>query len=176
MKAKKFLLSLLIFFGCLFAFAGCTPKTQFDDMEITKIETSWQEGFAPFPGYHLRTFDFKTGEVTDTWVTTADVSEILESMSGVSAEDFNHPKHVAAFTQEQATALYEKVKSLGFLGWKEAYETDKIIFDGGSQKVTVYFSDGTVKSTRIYFKYPPKYDEIRQAFEEYFGVNFYTGN
>lgn len=176
MKLKKFLMPLLLLFTAVLFIVGCTPETEYDNLEITKIETSWQDGFAPFPGYYLRTFDFKKGNVYDTWVTDEDVSNILEYMSGVEADDFNNPKQVTTFTEEQATKLYEKIKSLGFLTWKDRYVTDDIIDDGGSECVTVYFADGTAKSTYIYFEYPPKYKEIRGAFEEYLGVNFYLGS
>lgn len=168
------LLPLLLFFA-FFAVVGCVRETELDDMEIKKIETSWQEGLAPFAGYYLRTFDFKKGKVYDTLVTEEDVSAILEHTNGFTADDFNTPKQVATFTQEQAIDLFENIKLLGFFDWEEEYITDDIIDDGGSSRVTVYFADGTVKSTRIYFKYPPNYDNIRNAFEQYFGVAFYNG-
>lgn len=172
MKVKKLSVSVLLFCIAVFVIVGCTPETEFDDMEITKIETSWQEGFAPFSGYYLRTFDFKKGKVYDTIVTTADISDILESTSGFKAEDFNNPKRVATFTQEQAVELYENIKFLGFLAWKDEYITDDIM-DGDGSQVSVYFSDGTVKSTKIYCQYPPNYDKILNEFKERFGVNFY---
>lgn len=188
MKAKRFLITLFLVCSAVVLLGGCmniesdvwvgggsTTKNEFENKEITKIETSWVEGFAPFPGYYLRTFDFKNGEVCDTLVTDEDVLEILEHTDGFAAEDFNNPKQVATFTEEQATALYDKIKSLGFFTWKEEYATDDIICDGGSQSVGVFFADGTVKSTSIYYEYPPKYNEIRKAFEEYLGVTFYLG-
>ena len=173
MKVKRLLLPFLLICIAIFSMVGCTPETEFADMEITKIETLWYEGFAPFPCDYVRTFDFKKGKVYDTWVTDKDISEILESTSGLKAKDFNNPKRIAKFTEEQAVTLYEKIKSLGFLAWEEKYITDENVFDGGGQTVSVYFPDGTMKSTWIHFKYPPNYTEIRNAFEEYLGVNFY---
>lgn len=175
MTVRKVLLPLLLLCVVFFAMTGCTQETEFDDMEITKIETSREEGLAPFSGYYLRTFDFKKGKVLDTLVTDQNISEILEYTTAFTADDFNNPKQVATFTQEQAIELYEEIKSLGFLIWEDSYVTDDIIDDGGSARVCVYFADGTVKSTSIYFKYPPNYDKIRNAFEEHFGVNFYNG-
>ncbi|MBD5131828.1 MAG: hypothetical protein HDT28_04445 [Clostridiales bacterium] len=172
---KKYLIMPLLLYIALSVIVGCTPKTEYDDLEIIKIETSWHEGFAPFSGEYVRTFDFKNGSVYDTLATDADISEILEHTPGLTAEDLNTPKLVSTFTEEQASKLYDKIKSLGFLAWKDKYISDDQICDGGSESVTVYFADGTEKHTRIYFKDPPKYDKIREAFEEYLGVSFYSG-
>ncbi len=140
-------------------------------MEITKIETSWDLGFAPFSYYYQRTFDFKKGKVYDTLVTDEEDPEILEIVS--KAKDFNKPKQIASFTEEQAVALYEKIKSLGFFAWEDKYITDEVVTDAGSKRVSVSFPDSTVKSTIIYFDYPPNYNEICNVFMDYLGVNFY---
>lgn len=178
MNAKKLLMPILILCAAICLMVGCTPKkervtTEYDDMEITKIEAAHWEGMAPFPGHYLRTFDFKHGTVCDTRVTDRDVNEILGDMPVLTADDFNKPKQVATFTQKQAIALYEKIKSLGFLAWEDEYVTSDVICDGGNERVTVYFADGTKKSTEIYFKYPPKYEDIRKAFEDYTGMDLY---
>lgn len=172
MKLKKLLTPLLLFCMVLFAMAGCTHETELADMEITKIETSWREGFAPFAGSYVRTFDFKKGKVYDTLVTDKDISEIPSHL-GLTAKDLNNPKQIATFTQEQAETLYEYIKSLGFFAWEEKYVTSDIVNDAGDSRVSVCFPNGTVKSTKIYCEYPPNYSEIRDAFEEYLGVNFY---
>lgn len=173
MKVKKLFLPLLLIGIALFSMAGCTSETEFEDMEITKIETLWNEGFAPFPRYFLRTFDFKKGKVYDTLVTDSDISEVLENTSELKVEDYNNPKQIATFTQKQAVTLYEKIKSLGFLDWEDEYITDDVINDAGSKRISVSFPDGTVKSTSIYFEYPPNYNKICNAFKECLGVNFY---
>lgn len=175
MRMKIILLPLLLLCVVLFPMAGCTTEVEYYGMEIAKIETSRQEGLAPFAGYYWRSFDFKRGKVYDTIVTEQEVSDILEYTNGFTADDFNHPKQVAAFTREQATELYEQLESLGLFTWEEAYITDETVDDGGNTNVIVYFADGTVKRTSIYFESPPHYDEIRSAFEEHLGVSFYNG-
>lgn len=168
---------LFIAFTCLIiaiAFCSCIPHTQYDDLEISKIESGWVEGMAPFPRQFVRTFDFKSGEVTDTLV--ADIDDIPEEdMEFVDTEQYNNPKPVTAFNEENAKEFINKIKSLGFYTWKDSYATNDIICDGGSEWVTVYFCDGTVKSTSIYFKDPPNYKKIMAAFEEYLGAKLYLG-
>ena len=170
---KKFLIGVLSIIIAI-AFCGCIPHTVYDNLEISKIESGWVEGFAPFSRQFVRTFDFETGEVTDTWV--ADLENIHEEvMQNVNTEDYNNPKLVTTFSEESAQEFIKRVKALGFYTWKDSYETDDIICDGGSEWVTVYFSDGTKKSTSIYFKYPPNYKRIMAAFEKYLGAKLYLG-
>lgn len=173
MNAKRLLTTIIMLCSVMLIAVGCTPKTEYDDKEITKIETSWHYGMDAFPCEYTRTFDFAEGVVYDTWVTDSDLSELIEYSPNLEADKFNNPKQIATFTEEQGTKLYEKIKSLGFLAWNDEYITDEIICDGGSESVTVYFADGTVKSTKIYFIDPPKYEQIRKAFEDNFGVTFY---
>lgn len=180
MNAKKLLIPILLLCAVMLIAVGCTPndappQTEFDDMEITKIETAHWEGFAPFPGYYLRTFDFKHGTISDTCVLDTYASDYINDLPREEADKFNNPKQIATFTYEQATQLYEKIKSLGFLAWADEYVTDEVICDGVRERVTVYFSDGTEKSTEIYFIDPPNYEQIHNAFEETLGVNFYCG-
>ena len=164
---KKFLafLSAILAICCLCA---CTPrKTTYNSQDILKIETVWSEGFAPFPREFVRTFDFPNGTITDT--CRAD-EEYLDATNRVQ---YNHPKKIATFTEEQGQALIDTIGALGFFDWEEEYRTDDVIFDGGTHCVNVYFADGTKKSTLIYFSDPPNYDEIREAFESAFGVAMY---
>lgn len=172
--SKKIAVCALLLVSCLSVlFSGCVPKTKYDDKTIAKIETAWSEGMGPaYLKYYSRIFDFEAGTVTDTRVADFDnVDE--EFLQNVNKDDFNNPKVEGTFNDKQAKALYNKIKSLGFLAWKDRYETNEIIYDGAPSTVNVYFTDGTVKSTYIYFKYPPHYDEIRAAFEDHFGVEFY---
>lgn len=161
----KKLLYLLFLIPLCFLF-GCIQSTVYDDLEVSKIETSWTEGMGPFPRKFVRTFDFKTGEVTDTCVT--DSANIPEEY----IHEYNNPELIVKFSEQNAHDFIKKVKSLGFYTWQESYKTD-LIDDGGSKTVTVYFSDGTVKSTFIYFKDPPNYDKIQKAFEDYLGAKLY---
>lgn len=170
---KKIFISLLCLFVVI-AFCGCIPHTEYDDLEISKIESGWIEGFGPFPRRFVRTFDFTSGEVTDTWVTDfEDISE--EQWQFIDIEKYNNPELVTTFSEENAQEFIKRVKSLGFYTWKESYKTNDIICDGGSECVTVYFSDGTKKSTSIYFKDPPNYTKILSAFEDYLGAKLYLG-
>lgn len=137
------------------------------ELIISKIETSRVEGLGPFPREFVRTFDFKTYKVTDMRV--ADFEYIDEA----DKKDYNTPKFITGFSQKKAQEFINSVKSLGFYSWKDSYVSNDIVDDGGSQSVTVYFSDGTKKSTYIYFMDPPNYDKIKPAFEKYLGANMY---
>lgn len=162
------LLSLICLLSCVVTF-GCTK--QFDDKEILKIQTSWVEGFAPYPRSFERTFDFKTGKVYDTLATDFDANMLAPE--GTVCVNYNSPKLVTTFSEQQADEFISEIKTLGMYSWKERYVTDDVICDGGSSSVTVYFADGTEKNTYIYFKYPPKYDEIRKTFKEHLGTDMY---
>lgn len=163
---KKFLIPFIALFVAVF-FYGCTPRPEFDNLEILKIESAWTEGFAPFPREFVRTFDFKTGRIIDT--ITADEKDIPAE----EADRYNTPTAVAAFDEAQAQELIATVKSLGFYGWEDRYVTTDAICDGGSQTVTVHFADGTVKSTYIYFEYPPNYEKICSSFVDCLGAKLY---
>lgn len=168
---KKILVGLLAVF-ILFSVCGCASDTAstdtvYDDKEISRIESSCAEGFAPFQRSFDRIFDFETGSVTDIMI--ADEKDVPEDESS----RYNTPVTVTTFGAEKAAEFIEKVKSLGFYTWKERYVTDEVIFDAAGSLITVYFSDGTVKSTYMFFKYPPKYEEIETAFEDYLGAELY---
>jgi len=169
---KKSLIALIGSILLIF-FCGCAPKTEeskFATMEISKIESSWREGFAPFPRDFSRTFDFTTGKIIDTLVT--DQSN-LSDLSKEEKNKYNTPTTIATFSDEQAKEFIQTVKALGFYDWEERYVTTDQICDGGSHMVTVYFSDGTVKSTYIYFEDPPEYKAIAAVFQELLGAKLY---
>ena len=147
---------------------ACEPRVAtYEGKEILKIETVWSEGFAPFPREFVRTFDFEHGKVTDT--RKADE----EYLDKDNRKQYNNPKKIATFTEEQGQKFIDEIGALGFFDWEERYATDELVCDGGSSCIYVYFADGTEKSTRIYFMDPPNYDEIRTVFEEAFGVKMY---
>lgn len=175
---KKLIVCVALLISCLFALlCGCVPKTEYDNKTIARIETS-SVSFMPSPSYfkyELREIDFESGTVVDTWVAYfTDADE--DQLQYVNKEDYNNPKVVATFNSEQAAALYNKIKSLGFLAWKSEYALDDPVADGGSNTITVYFTDGTVKSTCIFIEKPPRYDKIIAAFKEYLGVGFCCGD
>lgn len=161
---------------CLFiigSLCGCTPKTEYDDKQIYKIETSWVEGMSLFRCDYVRTFDFQSNTVTDNWV--ADLDSIAEEDSSlIDKERYNNPTVVVTFDDENGQALLKKLKSLGFLAWKDRYVTSDEVCDAGSEWVTVYFTDGTVKSTYIYCEDPPGYDKVQSEFKERLGVALYS--
>ena len=96
-------------------------------------------------------------------------------MENVDISRYNTPIRVTTFSEETGRQFLEKIKMLGFYTWKDRYATTDIICDGGSECVTVYFGDGTVKSTSIYYEYPPNYDKILTAFEQELGAKLYLG-
>lgn len=178
-RIKHTMVFTLLIVSC-FIFAllcGCVPKTEYDNKTIAKIETS-SMSFMLSPSYwkyNLREIDFQSGAVVDTLV--ADFTNVKEEeLEYVNIEEYNNPKVVATFTAEQATALYNKIRALGFLAWKDKYVTSDTVYDGGSSTIKVYFTDGTVKSTYIFIKKPPQYDKICAAFKEYLGVGFHCGD
>ncbi len=162
-------LSILIFIS------GCSA-TKYDNLEISKIESIWKEGFGPFPRDFTRTFDFNTNTVFDTLaISQEDFEEFLEY--GEIKEDekhiYNNPVNITTFDDEQEKKFVRSVKSLGLYTWKDNYITKQIINDGGSKRITIYFTDGTSKSTYMYFKYPSNYNKICGSFENLLGAGLY---
>ena len=168
MKRTLFCLICLL---CVVVFCGCAPKTEYDDKEVIKIETSWFEYMSGFWCELVRTYDFQTGEVIDTWV--ADAEEVEENVAPYNIERYNNPKTVASFSEKDAKKFLKKEKSLGLYAWEEKYDYPVICDGGRVEKVTIFFSDGTTKTTKIFFYEAPNYDEIKKAFEDYFGVTMY---
>lgn len=159
-----------IFLVFAFSFYGCTPKTEYDDKTIAKIETTWAEGMAPFQRAFVRVFDFEKGKITDTAVVNI---ETYENLSDEEKSEYNNPVLIAEFCGDQAAHFTERIMELGFYAWEDEYVTSDIICDGGSYNIAVYFTDGTVKPTCIYFKDPPDYSQIQIAFENYLGAGLY---
>ena len=163
-----------LFFVVIFAICACActsrgvpRKTEYDGKVILKIETLWQEGFAAFPCDYVRTFDFEHGKVTDTWKADE------EYLDASNRRQYNCPKKIATFSEEQGQALVDKIGGLGFFDWEERYITEDEIVDAGAHCVNVYFADGTKKSTLIYFLSPPNYVKISEAIEDAFGVTMF---
>ena len=161
-------LSILMFIS------GCSTK--YDNLEISKIESFWTEGFGPFYRKFTRTFDFNTNTVFDTIVVDQEeYNELLQS-GRINEDDkhfYNNPVTITSFDEEQEKKFVKKVKSLGLYTWKDSYETKEIINDGGSKRITIYFTDGTSKSTYFYFKFPSNYNKVGNAFENYLGTGIF---
>ncbi len=155
---------------CL-SLVGCTPETEYDGKTITKIETVRTEGMDAFPCSYLRTFDFEAYTITDMRV--ADPNTVEELVPESKRDLFNNPLPVATFDGDKADGFVNKAKSLGFYTWKDRYVTTEEISDMGSETVTVYFTDGTVKSTYLYAKYPRRYEEVKSTFGEIIGADMY---
>ena len=153
-----FVLSAAMLSGCVW--------TNFAVGGVLRIETVWNEGFAPFARDFVRVFDFETGKVTDTLV--ADEADIPEGDSS----SYNKPKSVAKFTAGQAEQFTEKLNRLGFFNWEENYVAEGV-FDASGYNVNVYFADGTVKCTYIYGCQPPRYEEVKKAFSDFLGAGLY---
>ena len=161
-------LSILMFIS------GCSNK--YDNLEISKIEAGWQDFLDSYVDDYLRTFDFNTNTVFDTIVVDqGHLDDLLEI--GEIKEDqkhlYNNPVTITSFDEEQEKKFVKKVKSLGLYTWKDRYVTKESIVDGGSKTITIYFTDGTSKSTYFFYKYPSNYNKVSDAFENYLGANLY---
>lgn len=188
---KKILVVLIsVLIVCIsLPFAAC--GTVYDDKEVLKIVTERHEGMSQFGEAYTREFNFETGKVSDYVRVNEEYLqneinyykeypehlpnkyESVEQFEEELYERYNNPKTVTEFTEEQGNQLLKSITKSGFYTWKDRYETNKIIMDGGSAQVKVYFIDGTVKSTYIYYKNPKNYNKIMEAFENNLGVKFY---
>ena len=145
------------------------------------------------PYRDTRTFDFTAWTVTDDCV--ADIEGLVEKFRqsyehyleeyGEYPEDetpesyekklkerFNHPSLVVEFTEQQGVTLLETIIADGIYTWQDEYETRYTVHDGGSETITIWFSDGTEKSTYFYFAYPKNYGKIESDFEDILKVGF----
>ena len=164
---KKLIPTLLAFLVLVYGLTACASKKFDTQLKVLKIETSWSEGFEPFPRAFVRVFDFEYGLVTDECV--ADEKDIPNEDKNF----YNHPKQIISFTQEQAESFLKEVSELGFYTWEERYVTDEVINDAAGSSVTIFFQDGTMRKTYIFFEYPPNYKEISAAFESILGAKLY---
>lgn len=162
-------LSILIFTS------GCSA-TKYDNLEISKIESIWNEGFGPFQRDFTRTFDFSTNTIFDTAVVDEKEFERLLENGAIKEDEkhlYNNPVNVTTFDDEQEKKFVRSVKSLGLYTWKDKYITKQGIRDGGSERITIYFTDGTSKSTYMYFKYPSNYNKICSSFVNLLGAGLH---
>ena len=95
------------------------------------------------------------------------------SLTEEEKNTYNNPKTVTTFEDEQEEKFIKKIKSLGIYTWKDRYVTDHGVSDGGNETLKIYFTDGTVKTTYFYFKYPSTYDKVCEEFVANFGVGMY---
>ena len=152
----------------LFTLTACSPRGEkYNGKEVIAIETVCSEGFAPFPREFVRTFDFQRGTVSDTWKADE------EYLDKDNRKQYNNPKEIATFTEEQGQALIDEIGALGFFDWEERYVTDETVDDAAGSYVKVLFADETAKTTYIYFMDPPNYSEIKEVIESTFGVTMY---
>lgn len=190
---KKFIFPVLFCLVALFA-GGCAPKTEFDEKNVKSIVVTTADGMTDVPHVYTRTFDFRTGAVTDEDV--ADIERLVETyaadyrwhmeqcgeLPGETPEEyearmrerFNHPTAAAEFSPEQGARFLERVISLGIYTWKDRYEMQEIIYDGAGFSIAICFSDGTKKTTYFYFLYPRNFERIKEAFSAYLGVSMYA--
>lgn len=191
MKAKKLLIPLLLLLCCMLALAGCTPKTEYDDKEVDKIETQIYGGYTLIAASYKRTFDFNDNTVIDEPFvndkestieyllelynpnTNAEYGSIDEYKTHLQSY-FNTPKEFESFSQEQADRLLKKIKSHGIYTWKESYVSNKVD-DASWHSITITFKDGTVKTSRFYCDYPNNFDKIVSAFNDTLGVGLWFG-
>ncbi|MCM1130629.1 MAG: hypothetical protein NC310_06465 [Roseburia sp.] len=187
----KKVLSVILCLCFLCFMSSCTKKTEYDDKTIAKIETECIEGMG-FGFVYKRIFDFADGKVYD--ITLADET-IINLLKGQYVADSDYYKEyasleeyesyinscyntlieIATFPEEEGKVFLKKIISLGIYTWKESYTTDEIIFDGGSENIKIFFTDGTEKRTHIYFKYPKNYERILETFKKHFNVGCWNG-
>ncbi len=174
---KRKIISVIGLFILVFS-SGCTSKTKFDNLKISKIESIWREGFGPFPRDFKRTFDFENNTIFDTLAVDleyVDLDYLVEigNLTEEQKNEYNNSKTITTFEEEQEKKFVKKIKSLGIYSWKDQYITNQTISDGGNKYLRIYFTDGTIKSTHFYYKYPSTYNKVCNAFETYFGVDMY---
>lgn len=178
MKLLRLILALL----CLGIFTSCVETTEYDYKELTRIETITREGFVYIPVDYVRTFDFEALTITDEERTFEDAIEVLkenyfgneflqkyyetyEEYVQYLEERYNHPKLIKNITEEEKEKFIASIIHAGIYTWKEAYETDEVIHDGAGFDIILYFSDGTIKKTYFYYKYPNNFNTIENAFK-----------
>lgn len=79
-------------------------------------------------------------------------------------QQYNNPKTVATFTEEQEEAFVSHIRKAGIYGWKDSYKTDEVIYDGAGFSLELTFSDDSVKRTDFYYKYPRNLKKIQSYF------------
>ncbi|MDE7161332.1 MAG: hypothetical protein K2N65_01085 [Anaeroplasmataceae bacterium] len=178
MKLWRILLAIL----CLGIFTSCMQSTEYDNKDLVRIETITSEGFAFVPVHYVRTFDFEGFTITDEARTTDDALELLkknyfgneflqkeyetyDSYVQYLEKRYNHPKRIKSVTEEEKEKFIAFIIQSGIYTWEEEYITDDIICDGAGFNILLYFSDGTVKKTYFYYKYPNNYNTIKNAFK-----------
>lgn len=199
MKAKKFLMLLLLFALVVTCLAGCTPKTEYDDKveefvpkteyddkQVAKIETRLYNGEG-LVGYRVRLFDFETGTVTDEAVVSDHEFDYLlrlytnepsgypeyentDEYRDYLLANYNVSVKVAEFSQDACNGFISTAKSFGIYTWQESY-VDNFVCDATSQYIIITFADGTTKTTHCYCKYPEDFEKVEGAFKDYFGVD-----
>ena len=188
----KKILSVILCFCFLCLLFSCTEKTEYDDKTIDKIETIRDEGFG-LGFIYKRIFDFTNTTICD--ITLADESIIdvlkdqyenhpefykdydsLEEYVSYINSRYNTLEEITTFKEEEGKAFLKEIISLGIYTWGENYMTDEVICDAAGVDIKITFSDGTEKTTYIYFKYPKNYDRILNTFKKHFNVNCWNGS
>ena len=180
--------ALLLCVSIVFTACG---RTDYDDLEVVKIETISRDFMSAYGEKFVREFDFEAGEVIDTTKVKADAFQweidyykeypehlpeqynSVEEFENALNERYNNPKVKAEFTEEQGEQLIKNIKKLGFYKWKDRYETKDMVDDGGDLTVNVYFADGTIKSTYFFLSGPKNFDKIKEEFVNIIGVSLY---
>lgn len=186
---KKGILPLLAVLGIMTLSVGCTPKTEYDDKEIARIETSYYGGLVWVDARYTRTFDFTTRTVTDVCALEESWLDLLmdsyyhdpaafpdyenaEAYEAHLRTQYNAPESVSSFSKEQGEDFLERVISLGFYTWEEVYQSEGID-DGSWQCIRIYFTDGTMKTTLLYYRYPKHYEAVKNTFSTYLGTGMF---
>lgn len=171
----------------LFLFAGCVSLIAFllisrppagnSGKTIVKIESIAHEGMYYFPMGHVKTFDFENLEVTQEHrISQEDYQRVIDDESfAVDIDYYNNSEFVISFTESQKADLLEAITACGIYNWDERYITSDIIMDAGGFEVVIYFDDGTVKSTYMFFSQPSNFDTVCSQFPKYIGTDLKYG-
>lgn len=171
---------------------SCREKTEHDDKTIARIETILNEGMG-FGFIYKRIFDFTNSTVCDITLADEGILDILKGQYNSHPEfyknydsleeyesyinsRYNTLIEITTFSEEEGQAFLKEIKSLGIYTWKERYDTNEVICDGGSEGIKLFFTDGTEKNTHIYFKYPKDYKKTLNTFKKYFNVSCWNTN
>lgn len=95
----------------------------------------------------------------------------LEEYDVYLHEKYNTSSEVGTMKEEDQEKFLNEIISLGIYSWQDEYKTNEVIDDGAESNFTIFFTDGTFKTTNFYYEYPKNYTQIVEAFFKYFHLN-----
>lgn len=104
---------------------------------------------------------YLAGSVSLTVDFSAYTTDRAFSDSWDGSPDEPTERYTASFTAAQAQTFLQTANDCNLFGWDEYYYAD--VEDGGWDKLTVEFADGTVQTVFCGNAYPPDFDILRDA-------------